>query len=203
MHNNLEFKYGVISFDDLQKDLKEWDTFYLAGRMQKPVSILTENHELTSLMMGNYKMALITGAMMGPSLFQETDLYEQITRLSYYGDKRLEDPNKVQKIVENNLEKFKEIYRPILMSMAGLGFDNGFVERKMSFYANLECLPEWIRCYKDLPHLTWQERKDFIIKLFESKNAHYSQQQIVHALKTSSPLKIFKYSLSKLIKSMK
>lgn len=203
MYNDLEFKYGVISIEDLVKDLKQWHSFYLAGRMQKPVHILTENQEIASLMANNYKMALITGVMIGPSLFQETDLYEDITRLSYYGDKRFEDPNKVQKIVENNLERFKEIYRPILMNMSGLGLDNGFIERKGSFYANLGCLPEWISCYKDIIHLTWQERKSFIVDHFTSKNSYYSQQQMVHALKTTSPAKIFKYSLSKLLKSLK
>ncbi|KAJ1497284.1 Mitochondrial translocator assembly and maintenance protein 41, partial [Coelomomyces lativittatus] len=35
--NGTIVKYGVVSIDRLSKDLTEWDTFYLAGRMQKPV----------------------------------------------------------------------------------------------------------------------------------------------------------------------
>jgi mitochondrial translocator assembly and maintenance protein 41 len=32
-------KYGVVSMHHLLRDLEEWETLYLAGRLQKPVSI--------------------------------------------------------------------------------------------------------------------------------------------------------------------
>lgn len=36
----LEFKYGVISTEDLCSDLNHWDHFYAAGRLQKPVGLI-------------------------------------------------------------------------------------------------------------------------------------------------------------------
>jgi translocator assembly and maintenance protein 41 len=38
LDNVQRVKYGVISMDALLKDLTEWDSLYVAGRMQKPVS---------------------------------------------------------------------------------------------------------------------------------------------------------------------
>ena len=31
------FKYGVVSEDELMKDLLTWENYFLAGRMQKPI----------------------------------------------------------------------------------------------------------------------------------------------------------------------
>jgi translocator assembly and maintenance protein 41 len=35
--NGIRIKYGVVSMHHLERDLLEWETMYLAGRMQKPV----------------------------------------------------------------------------------------------------------------------------------------------------------------------
>jgi mitochondrial translocator assembly and maintenance protein 41 len=35
--NGTIIKYGVVSMHHLERDLLEWETLYLAGRMQKPV----------------------------------------------------------------------------------------------------------------------------------------------------------------------
>ena len=48
--------------------------------------------------------------------FTERDIYENITRLSYFGDSRLgigENPNKIKNIVsgEGNFEAFRKLYR--------------------------------------------------------------------------------------------
>ena len=38
-------KYGVVSIDKLCKDLIDWETLYIAGRMHKPVNIITVSTE--------------------------------------------------------------------------------------------------------------------------------------------------------------
>ena len=41
-------KYGVVSMHHLTRDLEEWETLYLAGRLQKPVNVL-RNAKLVTL----------------------------------------------------------------------------------------------------------------------------------------------------------
>lgn len=38
--NGFDVKYGVIAMDQLLKDMIEWETLYIAGRMHKPVCFL-------------------------------------------------------------------------------------------------------------------------------------------------------------------
>ena len=33
-------KYGIIGLSELEKDLQEWDSLYVAGRLHKPVLIV-------------------------------------------------------------------------------------------------------------------------------------------------------------------
>ena len=41
-----DLKYGIISKSALVRDLTNWDTYYIAGRMQKPVLWLTESEDI-------------------------------------------------------------------------------------------------------------------------------------------------------------
>lgn len=202
-YKNHTLKYGVIHHDHLKDDLREWNTFYLAGRMQKPVKILQECEEIQKLMINNYKMATITAALTLPSLVPETELYKAICNLSYYGDKRFEDPNKVENLVMGNLNKFKDIYRPIIFELAGLGIDNEFIERSPFFYDNLKFLPEFFKDYKGFEDMNIDERAQLIVDAFSRNNSKYSIKQIVHTLKTGDHWQIFKYSLAKFRKAFK
>jgi translocator assembly and maintenance protein 41 len=38
--NGFDVKYGVIAMDQLLKDMNEWETLYISGRMHKPVSFI-------------------------------------------------------------------------------------------------------------------------------------------------------------------
>ena len=109
--------------------------------MQKPVDIIIENLEIQALMRSNLKMAVIVGGMMNQSLFSEIELYEEIAKLSYYGDKRVDNPNKVKNIVSGNLERFYQIYRPVIAEINELNLENGILERKENYFSLINLLP--------------------------------------------------------------
>ncbi|KAM6121123.1 LOW QUALITY PROTEIN: phosphatidate cytidylyltransferase, mitochondrial [Pterocles gutturalis] len=117
--NGRIIKYGVISTDTLIDDLLHWKTLYVAGRLQKPVKILTqnENSKLQAALVSNLKSAVTAAFLMLPESFSEEDLYMQIAGLSYSGDFRMvigEDRWKVQNIVKPNLPHFQKLYSNIL-----------------------------------------------------------------------------------------
>jgi translocator assembly and maintenance protein 41 len=199
----LTLKYGVIHHDHLKDDLKEWNTFYVAGRMQKPVQVLIECQEIEPLIKNNCKMALIVGNLIGNSLVHESDLYMNICRLSYFGDWRIDDPKKIYNLVFGNLEKFKELYRPLINETVGLRFDNEFIERSPEFYSNLSSLPPFLSKVKDIEDMNTDERYSLIMEIFKKNNGKFSGKQILHTLKTGSLSQILKYSYSKLKKSVK
>ncbi|KAJ7316788.1 hypothetical protein JRQ81_002950 [Phrynocephalus forsythii] len=117
--NGRVIKYGVISTDSLIEDLLHWKTLYVAGRLQKPVKILTqnENAKLQSALTYNLKSAITAAFLMLPESFCEEDLYMQIAGLSYSGDFRMiigEDKAKVTNIVKANMVHFQKLYSNIL-----------------------------------------------------------------------------------------
>ncbi|NXL98081.1 TAM41 protein, partial [Tyrannus savana] len=117
--NGRMIKYGVISTDTLIDDLFHWKTLYVAGRLQKPVKILTqnENSKLQAALVSNLKSAVTAAFLMLPESFSEEDLYMQIAGLSYSGDFRMiigEDRSKVQNIVKPNIPHFQKLYSNIL-----------------------------------------------------------------------------------------
>ncbi|XP_075288539.1 phosphatidate cytidylyltransferase, mitochondrial isoform X2 [Opisthocomus hoazin] len=117
--NGRMIKYGVISTDTLIDDLLHWETLYVAGRLQKPVKILTqnENSKLQAALVSNLKSAVTAAFLMLPESFSEEDLYMQIAGLSYSGDFRMvigEDRSKVQNIVKPNVVHFQKLYSNIL-----------------------------------------------------------------------------------------
>jgi translocator assembly and maintenance protein 41 len=91
-------KYGVISKNDLIKDLFTWETLYVAGRLHKPVQILKSDPDIMDAMNINKEHAIRTSLLLLQSKFTEKDLYLTIASLSYLGDPRMifgENPNKV------------------------------------------------------------------------------------------------------------
>lgn len=112
-------KYGVISVDALVKDLMDWDTLYLAGRMQKPLHILRDEPRIRLANQVNLSSAVRAALLLLPETFNEEDLYQEIAGLSYRGDFRMrvgENPNKIKNIVASQGDNFATLYAPILQS---------------------------------------------------------------------------------------
>ncbi|XP_072454566.1 phosphatidate cytidylyltransferase, mitochondrial isoform X1 [Notamacropus eugenii] len=112
-------KYGVISTETLINDLLNWNTLYVAGRLQKPVRILSlkEDSLLRAALESNLQSAVTTAFLMLPESFSEEDLFVQIAGLSYSGDFRMligEEKAKVVNIVKPNIPHFRELYGQIL-----------------------------------------------------------------------------------------
>ncbi|XP_057960613.1 uncharacterized protein LOC131152774 isoform X8 [Malania oleifera] len=91
------FKYGVVRMNDLIQDIMCWETFYLSGRLQKPVHILVDTLDVGNVNFVNLRAATSAALLLLPSKFTEEDLYARICGLSYMGDLRMlfaEDKNK-------------------------------------------------------------------------------------------------------------
>ncbi|KAL8842919.1 MAG: hypothetical protein Q9170_000323 [Blastenia crenularia] len=124
--NGTLIKYGVVNLDTLCRDLSEWDTLYLAGRLQKPVKILRDDPRVRLANQINLISAVRTALLLLPSEFTEQELYGTIAGLSYLGDPRMalpaENPNKVANIVKYQLPNFRRLYAPLIEKLPNVAF---------------------------------------------------------------------------------
>ncbi|USW53686.1 Putative phosphatidate cytidylyltransferase [Septoria linicola] len=134
--NGIMIKYGVVHLDTLAKDLTDWNTLYLAGRLQKPVKILRDDPRMRLSNQVNLISALRTALLMLPEEFTERQLYERITSLSYLGDPRMhsmiasEAPNKVSNIVGAQLPGFRQLYVPLIENLPNVNFTDSRTPRE-------------------------------------------------------------------------
>lgn len=115
----MELKYGVTSVETLCSDLLNWDTLYLAGRMQKPVAVVVDDPHVGVCQQVNLTNAIrLAIAMQNREKLTKHDLFLSIASLSYLGDPRVklrgEDPNKVRNIVDNQYDQFDKLYSPVI-----------------------------------------------------------------------------------------
>jgi translocator assembly and maintenance protein 41 len=124
--NGTLIKYGVVNLDTLCKDLSEWDTLYLAGRLQKPVKILRDDPRVRLANQINLISAVRTALLLLPDRFTEQELYSTIAGISYQGDLRMslpgENKNKVANIVTNQLSNFRRLYAPLIENLPNVSF---------------------------------------------------------------------------------
>ena len=124
--NGTLIKYGVCNLDTLCKDLSEWNTMYLAGRLQKPVKILRDNPSVRLANQVNLISAVRTALLLLPEDFTEQQLYSTIAGISYMGDPRMsiggDDPRKVNNIVKHQLTNFRRLYAPLIENLPNINF---------------------------------------------------------------------------------
>lgn len=124
--NGILIKYGVVNIDTLCRDLTEWDTLYLAGRLHKPVKILRDDARVRLANQINLLSALRTALLLLPEKFTERELYNTVAGISYLGDPRMtlptENPQKVSNIVGNNLPNFRRLYNPLIENLPNVDF---------------------------------------------------------------------------------
>lgn len=124
--NGTLIKYGVVNLDMLCKDLSEWDTLYLAGRLQKPVKILRDDPRVRLANQFNLISAVRTALLLLPPTFTERDLYQTISGISYHGDPRMslpaENENKIANIVNHQLPNFRRLYAPLIETLPNVSF---------------------------------------------------------------------------------
>ena len=126
--NGTLIKYGVVNLDTLYKDLSEWDTLYLAGRLQKPVKILRDDPRIRLANQVNLISAVRTALLLLPETFTEQDLYNTVAGISYLGDPRMslgaENLNKVSNIVRHQLPNFRRLYAPLIENLPNVSFQD-------------------------------------------------------------------------------
>ena len=126
--NGTLIKYGVVNLDTLYKDLSEWDSLYLAGRLQKPVKILRDDPRIRLANQINLISAIRTALLLLPERFTERDLYSAIAGISYLGDPRMslgaENLNKVVNMVQYQLTNFRKLYAPLIENLPNVSFND-------------------------------------------------------------------------------
>lgn len=126
--NGTLIKYGVVNLDTLYRDLSEWDTLYLAGRLQKPVKILRDDPKIRLANQINLVSAVRTALLLLPGTFTEQHLYNTIAGISYLGDPRMslgaENLNKVANIVKHQLPNFRRLYAPLIENLPNVSFQD-------------------------------------------------------------------------------
>lgn len=112
-NKKIKYKFGVIEKNDFLNNLIEWKSFYVTGRLQKPVYVFKSDKELDAAIELNRKNALIASLLiLNKEEVTTFELFETLCSLSYKGDIRfiIENPNKVANIVNGNMENLIDLY---------------------------------------------------------------------------------------------
>ncbi len=200
------FKYGTIEASDLIEYLNSWKSFYLAGRLQKPVYVVTNNEEVEKAIQKNRDNALLLSCLLqNEERVSKKDLLATLCGLSYLGDTRMkfaESPRKVLNIVEGNFEALNEIYK-FDKSYLRVDGDNIIIDRnELNNYINE--LPselfEYINPYLNESHEVLVEK---IEEFFKNMTKGESFKQTIKGIGTNGPFRSIAYAYQKIKKRFK
>jgi mitochondrial translocator assembly and maintenance protein 41 len=202
------FKYGVIALEDLARDLRAWESLYVAGRMHKPIQVLTPGPPPPGIAQAaerNIAAATSAALLTLPARFAERDLYLAAARLSYAGDIRetfrAEVADKVQNIVRANLSRFRGLYHSALCDLPVSRSSSGIWERQMGQSGQLDLiqrLPQ--RVVERVSHalgVHHDDRSELTNALSER-----SSIQLRSALLTTISAIVFRASLNQSVKGL-
>lgn len=111
-------RYGVVEYEDMLRDLNHWETLLTSSFMQRPHDVLCQPAEneaaLQEAQERNLASALAFAALTCES-GEEADLYETIVEIPHYQQKYMQLLDKEDEIgvVEDNFEKFQQMYHPV------------------------------------------------------------------------------------------
>ena len=200
------FKYGTIEAKDLIEYLESWKSFYLPGRLQKPIYIVTDNEEISKAIQKNRDNALLLSCLLqNEEKVSKKDLLATLCGLSYLGDTRMkhfETPGKVLNIVEGNFDALNEIYK-FDKSYLKVDGDNIIIDRdELNKYINElpSELLEYINPYLNESHEVLVAK---IKEFFETMTKGESIRQTIKGVGTNGPIRSIAYAYQKLKKSFK
>ncbi|KAI3635529.1 hypothetical protein MIR68_006167 [Amoeboaphelidium protococcarum] len=206
-------KYGVISTSMLVSDLTNWDTLYVAGRLQKPVLFESNSQEVLSAYKQNLNSALTVAVLMMPqTVFTKQELFTQICQLSYMGDFRMyfkaEDPKKIHNIVSNQYQQFEELYLETIKSSPLLSQSTQNGEQLLmrvdkddtAIKDALLSLPQNLKAGK-APLNDYSQLASYLRKRIISISRDPAITQAVKGVLTAGATKSFNYALRKIQKA--
>lgn len=186
LYNDRKYKIGTIEKEDFLNDLKAWETFYLAGRMQKPILVVKAPQDiLDAIEYNRHAGALVTELLNKNKKISKEEFYMQLAGLSYIGDTRMkiaENPDKVMNIVKGNIGFYDENYGSLLKKENGKFIIPKDLKR--------DTLPDELYEYLDKYN---GEEKEGIINFLTEKNKAQSTKQTIKGLFTTGPIKSIKY----------
>ncbi len=195
--NGRKYKLGTIEKSDFLNDLKNWETFYMAGRMQKPILIVKGNDEILEAIEYNRHAGIMAAKMIeGPGEVMLKDFYITLASLSYIGDTRMgiaENPDKVKNIVNGRIDFYDEHYGNNLL----LNGDKTIIEDSIKVNTLPDDLNDYLKKHKEL------NEAECVKQFLTEKNKSKSLAQTIKGLFTTGLVKSIKYVGEKLKRKKK